>query len=280
MGSNLEKSQLQDILDNSSTFKEVLEKANKNPKSVSGTVRRYLKKYIEEIGCSFVKFDKNHKEHMKALHSKLRIKNSHPDPFSHDSGLQSSGMKKHMLNAGFEYKCVKCKNDGNWQQESLSLQVDHINGDNRDNRKENLRFLCPNCHSQTKTGGSRKNKKKYLCPECKKPYQGHGVLCRSCSSSINNAKKFDQQNKKIEFTMSQDGTFLVFSITDAGSGFDPKSLRSITSTFYQHNRKKDEQQGGGLGLSICKFLTRINHGRIRFANFEQGAQVSLVFPLV
>ena len=36
-----------------------------------------------------------------------------------------------------------------WLDEEINLELDHINGDNRDNRIENLRFLCPNCHSQT-----------------------------------------------------------------------------------------------------------------------------------
>ncbi len=50
-----------------------------------------------------------------------------------------------------EYKCEKCNNIGNWLSKKLILQVDHINGVNNDNRICNLRFLCPNCHSQTET---------------------------------------------------------------------------------------------------------------------------------
>ena len=45
-------------------------------------------------------------------------------------------------------KFMKCQI---WNDKKLSLQLDHINGDNSDNRLENLRFLCPNCHTQTET---------------------------------------------------------------------------------------------------------------------------------
>jgi 5-methylcytosine-specific restriction endonuclease McrA len=48
------------------------------------------------------------------------------------------------------YKCGVCDID-TWLDKKISLHLDHINGINGDNRLENLRFLCPNCHSQTET---------------------------------------------------------------------------------------------------------------------------------
>lgn len=61
------------------------------------------------------------------------------------------------------YKCAIC-GCTEWNGKTLSLELDHINGINNDNRLENLRFLCPNCHSQTSTYGSRNkqiNESKY-----------------------------------------------------------------------------------------------------------------------
>jgi hypothetical protein len=48
------------------------------------------------------------------------------------------------------YKCEEC-DISEWQGKQIILDLDHKNGNNRDNRLENLRFLCPNCHSQTHT---------------------------------------------------------------------------------------------------------------------------------
>jgi hypothetical protein len=65
------------------------------------------------------------------------------------------------------YKCAIC-GCTEWQGKTLSLELDHINGINNDNRLENLRFLCPNCHSQTSTYGSRNqqlNSSKYDIPD-------------------------------------------------------------------------------------------------------------------
>lgn len=56
-----------------------------------------------------------------------------------------------------EYKCSQC-GLREWQGQELSLQLDHVNGETTDNRLENLRFLCPNCHSLTSTWGPKNRK--------------------------------------------------------------------------------------------------------------------------
>ena len=79
--------------------------------------------------------------------------------------VSSHSLKKRLVKEGFlDYVCVKCGNNGVWMDEKISLHLDHINGDRLDNQIENLRILCPNCHSQTETH-SGKNKRA-RCSDC------------------------------------------------------------------------------------------------------------------
>ena len=98
-------------------------------------------------------------------------------------------LKKNLLH----HECVKCKNTGEWMGEQITLQLDHIDGDRSNNQLSNLRWLCPNCHSQTGTYGA-KNRKKISktspqCIVCGAKTRGHGFACKKCSNSIKTRRK-------------------------------------------------------------------------------------------
>jgi hypothetical protein len=64
-------------------------------------------------------------------------------------------IKRRLLNAGLkENHCEEC-GITEWQGEPLNMALHHINGDGTDNRLENIKFLCPNCHAQTPNYGGR-----------------------------------------------------------------------------------------------------------------------------
>jgi len=67
-------------------------------------------------------------------------------------------LRRALIESGRDYRCEKCFNKGFWENQPLTLEVDHIDGNRQNNVKENLRFLCPNCHSQTKLFSGRKKR--------------------------------------------------------------------------------------------------------------------------
>ena len=72
------------------------------------------------------------------------------------STYNRSNLKKRLISEGLlEYKCQKCNLKDQWNGKPINLVIDHINGVPDDNRLHNLRFLCPNCNSQTKTFAGR-----------------------------------------------------------------------------------------------------------------------------
>jgi Zn finger protein HypA/HybF involved in hydrogenase expression len=100
--------------------------------------------YLKEDNMSYKFTDEDrinsNKQQIADAIAKYLKKGTHP----------SNAWLRKTLSHQFEYKCSGC-GIVEWNNKSITLEIDHINGDNTDNRIENLRYLCPNCHSQTET---------------------------------------------------------------------------------------------------------------------------------
>lgn len=75
---------------------------------------------------------------------------------------QASKLSKRLVKEGLkDYKC-ECCGITEWNGKSLSLELNHIDGDNGNHSLANLELICPNCHSQTDTYRSKNIKMKKL----------------------------------------------------------------------------------------------------------------------
>ena len=118
-----------------------------------GSSTDVLKERINELECSIEHFHKKGGQSYQAKYNltDILVENS--------TYANISSLKKRLVGEGvLEYKCAIC-GITEWMGQTLSLQLDHINGIHNDHRLTNLRFLCPNCHSLTETFAGRNQKK-------------------------------------------------------------------------------------------------------------------------
>lgn len=135
--------QFKDIIASSNSYTDCLRALGLGTKGGSST--DILKRRIRELNCSTEHFHSKERQATNAKYSldEILVENS--------SYANIARLKIRLVNEKrLEYKCAICGIDS-WRGQRLSLQLDHINGINNDHRIENLRFLCPNCHSQTET---------------------------------------------------------------------------------------------------------------------------------
>ncbi len=146
-------------------------------KSNSGTYRA-LQTYISRLKLSTAHWTR-HKRSAASVKRKLATL------LVVDSPISGSNLKPRLLREKIlANKCSICNQGPEWQGKKLTLQLDHIDGNNRDHRIENLRILCPNCHTQTTTyaGSSRTSTAiKTRCYCGARITRGYS-FCKSCAA--------------------------------------------------------------------------------------------------
>ena len=72
------------------------------------------------------------------------FENKHPQ-------YQTNKLRIRLIKEGIkEHECESC-GIREWMNNPISLELDHIDGNKTNHSLDNLRILCPNCHSQTST---------------------------------------------------------------------------------------------------------------------------------
>lgn len=149
---------LQQLLDSCLTMVDIQKQLGINPYNGAGkTIHQRL---IKSGEFDLTTFEKNRKEYNIIRAGKLSKAATVAPDLSVESRSDRGKIKKHLIKEGLiPYKCAECKTPPMHNNKILSLQLEHKNGVNNDNRLENLCFLCPNCHSQTDTYAGKKLKK-------------------------------------------------------------------------------------------------------------------------
>ncbi|MDX3687184.1 HNH endonuclease signature motif containing protein [Streptomyces sp. AK04-4c] len=140
------KEVLQEAVTASTTMCEVLQRLGLE---VVGGQHTHISRRVKALGIDT--------SHFAAPPRKGEVRRRRPEELLVDQTqtlvrrIPGERLKRAMIAVGAPERCARCGTGPVWRHQPLPLEVDHVDGNWRNNQPQNLRLLCPNCHSTTDT---------------------------------------------------------------------------------------------------------------------------------
>ncbi len=140
---------LRTVVAESSNVKDVVRRLGI---SAVGGNHAHISRRIAALGIDTSHFARSRQRPKEALGNPLTLRSPQ------DGRIPGRRLRRELLRLGAPEQCSMCGTGTEWNNRPLRLEVDHISGEWWDNRPDNLRLLCPNCHSTTDTYRGRKRR--------------------------------------------------------------------------------------------------------------------------
>ena len=169
--SNFTKQQIQEVVNSSSTKRQVAIKLGYSANS--GTAQKLLTKYFKQNNIDISNLKQKNKQYTKE------------QVFVEHGTIAQHSLVSWFKKEDIPYKCSICGQQPLWNGKPLIMILDHINGVHNDNRLSNLRWVCPNCNYQLDTTGYKKIRVKDIkssnfCIDCGKQISKESIRCSDC----------------------------------------------------------------------------------------------------
>lgn len=207
---------VQQIAENCSSIRQLAEQLGYSANG--GTTSKTITKYCEYYNISLEHFTNLPKEQVKRNPENIFIENS--------TAGQATLRRWYEKGKYTEYKCAICGQEPFWNGKELTLTLDHINGNNKDDRLENLRWVCPNCDRQLDTFCSKninydlrkKKKQVFYCKNCGKEISNKATLCSECYSISQRQVDRPSADELLKIIKNNNGNFTavgkLFGVSD------------------------------------------------------------------
>ena len=175
---NYSDAEFSQIVSQSNSMSDLSHKLGYTAYSGDGLSR--IRERIRNLNISTIHF--NNKNRLRTMRTKGNV-------FIENSTASQKTLRTWYIKGDYSpYICSICGQLPFWNNMEMTLILDHKNGNNHDDRLENLRWVCPNCNQQLPTTGSKnqkKRKKHYYCVDCGKEILKGSLRCSECNNKFN-----------------------------------------------------------------------------------------------